>query len=287
MNYVEEILHAIFIACLVASFLFNTGRVLKAIELCKESLVLLSNKVLSVKKPLRQRMYTKIYHTMFKAYCRVNDHTKAIACGRKLLNIHRESGDIVKESELSIVLAQIYRSQSMYAEAKELYERAIPAIQKTGNRRREAMAFGDLGNLVILLGEYVKAIEYYEKALAISMEIGDRADEEACYGNLGIVFFSLGEYVKAKEYFEKALAISMEIGDREGEGKRYENLGTVFRCLGEYVKAREYYEKSLAISMEIGDREGEGTWYGNLGNVFRSLGEYVKAKEHIEKALVI
>ena len=50
MNYEEEIIQAIYIAFLVADFLLNTGRALKAIELCKESLVLLSCKVLSAEK---------------------------------------------------------------------------------------------------------------------------------------------------------------------------------------------------------------------------------------------
>ena len=81
MNYAEEILHAIFLALVVANFLLNTSRALKAIELCRESLVLLSNKVLSVKKPLQRTIYRKIYHTMFEAYRRVSDHSNAIACG--------------------------------------------------------------------------------------------------------------------------------------------------------------------------------------------------------------
>ena len=287
MNYVEEIIQAISIALLIANFLLNTGRALKAIELCKESLVLLSKEVLSVAKPLRQRMYIKIYQTMFKAYHRVNDHTNAIACLRKLLNIHRECRDTVRDAELSIALAKIYESQSMYAEAKEVYTKAIPVIQKAGDRRLEAIAFGGLGSVFCSLGEYVKAKEYHEKALAISTDIGDREREGECYGNLGNVFFSRGEYVKAKEYYEKALAISKDISDREGEGAWYGNLGNVFCSLGKYVKAKEYYEKALAISMEIGDRANEGTWYGNLGSVFHSLGEYVKAKEYFEKGLAI
>ena len=175
MNYTEEILHAILIV--VANFLLNTSRALQAIELCRESLVLLSNKVLSVKKPLRQNNYGIIYHTMFEAYCRASDHTNAIAYGRKLLTIHHEYGDEFQEGKLSIELAQIYRSQSMYAEAKELYERAITIMQKIGNRTEETIASGNLGNVFCSLGDYVKAKEYYEKALAISMEIGDRKGE--------------------------------------------------------------------------------------------------------------
>ena len=288
MNYVEEIIQAICIALFVANFLLNTGRALKAIELCKESIaVLLSCKVLSAKKPSRQRLYGKLYHTMFEAYCRVNDHTNAITYGRKLLTIYRECDEIVQEGEHSIKLAQIYQSQSKYAEAKELYERAIPVTQKTGNRRQEEIAIGCLGGVFHSLGQYVEAKEYHEKALAISMKFGDREQEGTSYGNLGNVFFSLGEYVKAKEYYEKALGISMEIGDRAKDGGWYGNLGNVFFSLGEYVKAKEYYEKALGISMEIGDRAKEGALYGNLGNVFFSLGEYIKAKEYYEKALAI
>ena len=62
---------AILIAAVVANFLLCTSRTLQAIELCRESLVLLSNKMLSVKKPLRQKFHGIIYHTMFEAYRRV------------------------------------------------------------------------------------------------------------------------------------------------------------------------------------------------------------------------
>ena len=287
MNYEEKIIQAIRIGLVVANFLLNIGHVLKAIELCKESLVLISNKALSIEKQLGQLISENIYRTMLKAYLSVDDHTNVIACGRKLLAIHRRCGDTVREGFYSVLLARMYNSQSMYADAKQLLERAIPAIRTTGKRSEEAGAYVELGTAFRCLGDYVKAKEYHEKALAIFMEIGDRKGEGRCHGNLGTVFGSLGEYVKAKQYFEKALAISMEIGDRKGEGACYGNLGNVFRFLGGNVNAREYYEKALAISIEIGDRNGKGTNYGRLGNVFHSLGEYVKATEYQETALAI
>ena len=147
MNYVEEILQAIFIGLAIAEFLFNIGRGSKAIELCKETLVLLNDKTLNIEKQLRQFIYKEIYCTMFTAYFRVNDHTNALACGRKLLAIHQECSDTVLEGMLSIVLARICQRQSMYAEAKELYQRAIPVMRTTGNRREETITYGDLGIL--------------------------------------------------------------------------------------------------------------------------------------------
>ena len=287
MNYQEEIIQAILIGSVVATFLLNIGHALKAIELCKENFVLLSNKALRIEKQLGQLLCKKIYPTMFKSYRHVSDHTNAIAYGNKLLAIYSECGDTVQEGLLSITLAKIYRRQRMYAEAKQLFERAIPVLRATGKRREEAVSFRELGYVFQSLGEYTKAGEYFKKALAISMEIGDREGENTSYGNLGNVFYLLGGYVKAREYYEKALAISMGIGDRKGEGTCYGNLGIVLQSLGKYIKAKEYYEKALAISMEIGDKAGEGECYGNLGTVFNFLGEYVKAKEYFEKALLI
>ena len=287
MNYVEEILQAIFIGLAVANFLLNIGRGSKAIELCKESLVLLNHKRLKIKHKLGQFIYKEIFYTMFNAYRLVSDHTNALACGRKLLTIFQECSDTVQEGILSLTLAKICEGQNMYAEAKQHYEKAIPVMRTIGNRREEAIAYDCLGKLFKYAGEYVRAKEYHEKALAISIEIGDKGGEATCYGNLATVFQCLFEYFKANEYQEKALAINIEIGDREGEATCYGNLGTVFSYLGDYIKAKECQEKALAINIEIGDREGEATCYGNLGTVFQSLGEYVEAKEYHEKALAI
>ena len=45
MNITEAILEAAFIGWVVAIFLLNTGRALKAIEVCKECLIFLNNGV--------------------------------------------------------------------------------------------------------------------------------------------------------------------------------------------------------------------------------------------------
>ena len=288
MNNVKEIIEAIFIALAVATLLLNTGRALKAIELCKESLVLLSNKALSIKQQFCKKIiYAAICKTMMNSYCRIHDNTNAIAYGRKLLVIYCESGKTVQEGYLSIKLAQIYENQNNYTEAKELFERAATIMKENGRKEEEEYAYKNLGIVYRSLGNYVKAKEYLEKALAITVEIGDRQEEAACCSYLGTVCKSLGDYVKAKEYLEKALAITVEIGDRQGEAVCCSYLGTVFESLGDYVKAKQYLEKSLAITVEIGDRQEEAACCSYLGTVCKSLGDYVKAKEYLEKALAI
>ena len=287
MDNIKYIVETIQVGLFVAGFLQMTERNREAIELCKECLILLNSSALGIEDQFTKLLYRNVYVIMFNADIAISDYTNAERHARKLLPIFRDSGDKGQERSLSLRLAEIYYRQSRLLEAKELYECAIKLMKAIGERREEAMAYGNLGALLTSLGEYQKAKEHHEKALAITMEIGDRQGEAADYGNLGSVLYSLGEYKKAKEHHEKALAITMEIGDRQGEAAEYGNLGCVFNSLGQYEKAKKHHEKALAIRMEIGDRHGEAEDYGNLGFVFYSLGDYKKAKEYFEKKLAI
>ena len=287
MNDMEEVFQTLSIGLVVATFLLNNGRALKAIQICKECLIYLSKEVLKTEAQLVNSIKIGIYQRMFEAYCLLPDYTNAIKYGRELLVMYRECGETVEEGNISIRLANIFERQCKYAEARELYKRAINIMEEIGNRKSEVYAYVQFGIMSFHLGDYAKAKANFGKALAITIDIGDKAGEAAVYGNLGTVFRSLGEYDKAKEYHEKALAIRIEIGDRAGEAADNGNLGTVFNSIGEYDKAIEYHEKALAIRIEIGDRVGEAADYGNLGTVFRSLAQYDKAKKYLEKALRI
>ena len=287
MNNIDDILEAIFIGLVVATFLLNTGRAQKAIEVCKECLIFPDDKVLKTEGEISNLLHISVYGTIFRAYCLIPNHTKAQIYARKLLNICRERGKKDEELNVTVKLANIYQQQYKYLEARELYQKAINIAKEIGKRKNEANTAGKAGNISHYLGDYEKAKEYLEKALAIQIQIGDKKGEATSYGNLGTVFKSLGEYDKAKEYLEKAVAIRVQIGDKEGEANSYGNLGTVFTSLGQYDKAKEYQEKALAIRRQIGDKQGEARSYGNLGTVFKSLGQYDKAKEYLEKALPI
>ena len=62
--------------------------------------------------------------------------------------------------------------------------------KEIGDRAGEGRAYGNLGNVYRLLGDYQKAIEYHERDLEIAKRIGDRAEEARAYGSLGIAYQS-------------------------------------------------------------------------------------------------
>ena len=108
MNDLEEIIQAIYIGIVVATFLYMTGHARKAIELCKESLVLLNNNILKKKEQFGKLLYETIYKVMFAAYFLIRDYTNAIAYGQKLLAIERERGKTVNEGKICIKQAAMF-----------------------------------------------------------------------------------------------------------------------------------------------------------------------------------
>ncbi|CAH3190287.1 unnamed protein product, partial [Porites lobata] len=289
MDNISEILQTIHIGAVVATFLFNTGRIIRAVDIFNECLVLLNGKALETIKELTTPLLIYVYRKLLDGFTLVYDHTRATECNKRLLaTLHNStSGQKEVEGMTLLKLANIYYQTSKYEEAKQFYKRALSIMIEAGDNDGVETCYGNLGTVFLSVGQYAKAKEYLQKALVIKKEIGDKQGEASAYGNLGTVFQSVGQYTKAEEYLQKALVIRKEIGDKQGEASDYGNLGTVFKSVGQYTKAEEYLQKALVIRKEVGDKHGEASDYGNLGTVFKSVGQYTKAEEYLQKALVI
>ena len=92
MNITGHILKAVHIGIVVATFLLNTGRALKAIEVFKECLTFLNNRVVRMEEEIFNLLYITIYKTIFRSYCLIPDHTEALIYGRKLLDAYCQCG---------------------------------------------------------------------------------------------------------------------------------------------------------------------------------------------------
>ena len=287
MNNIPEILWTIHIGAQVATFLFNTGRIIKAVEIFNECLVLLNGNALQTIKELTTPLVIYLCDKLLDGYTLMYDQTSAIECGKKIHVALHNSGRKDEEGIILILLAKLCCQRSKYEKAKEFCENALSIMIETGNNRGVGMCYANLGAVFHSVGQYTKAEECLHKALTIEEEIGDKSGEAKCYGTLGTVLYSVGQYNKAEEYLQKALTIRREIGDRKGEASDYANLGSVFESIGQYTKAEEYLQKALTINEEIGDKSGEATCYGNLGTLLHSVGQYTKAEEYLQKALTI
>ena len=138
MGITEGIFQAACTGLFVAIFLLNTGRPVKAIEVCKECSIFLNSIVVKLEEEIFNLLYIGTYTTIFRAYCLIPDHTEALIYGRKLLEIYRQCGKKEEEGNLTILLANMYRQHYRYLEAMELYVTAINLTKEMGDRKNEA-----------------------------------------------------------------------------------------------------------------------------------------------------
>ena len=290
MDNIFEIVKIIRIGIAVATFLFNTGRIINAIRIFKDCLVLLNGTCLETVKAVKEAtipIVIYVYGKFLEGCNLLYDHTSVLECGKELQVTLHKFGQKEREGKLLLELGRLRDQRCEYEEAKQLYKKALSILIETGNNYGVGTCYGNLGNVCTCLSQYTEAEEYLQKALTIMKEIGDKKGEATNYGNLGNVFRFVGEYTKAEEYLKKALKINKEIGDKQGEASNCGNLGTVFLSVGQYTKAEEYLQKALTMSKEIGDKDGEASDYGDLGSIFFRTGQYTEAEEYFKKALTI
>ena len=85
MDNTFKILHVIHIGVVVATVLYNTRRILKAIEVLNERLVLLNNKALETIKELTTPVVICAYYKLLDGYPLMYEHTTVDPHGSKPL----------------------------------------------------------------------------------------------------------------------------------------------------------------------------------------------------------
>ena len=310
MDNVVKILEVVFIGIAVASFLLQTCRYTKALELYGECLVILQKHSSKLKKNKLTIFYALIYRNLFKVFFLVGDYENAIDNGEKAFPLYEQIGDFEGAAGLLEKIADAYRLTDEQVKAKETYEKAflywsvmvasnsvvkrreqlnkmLALTTKIGNKEMEGALLTYLGDLATSRFEYAIAKDYFQRALAIWRENGKRNKEGRALYCLGALYRKTEEYRQAKQHYEEAVAIFEETGEMKELGEACGELGKVYNRLREFQKAKAYQQRALKESVKSGNKEGQSIDYRNLAAAHVSLREYREAKECYQKALAI
>ena len=241
----DKVLKKILPGIIAGDFLWKTERVVQAIMLWNECVILLSNKALEIENDFATKLSITLYKRLFDGYAAIKNLSPSIESGKKLLVLLRDCKRKKEEGETAIMLATMYYRKCKYKEAKAFLKKALGVNKEINDKGGESTCYGNLGTLFQSVGEYAKAEEYLHKALTINTEIGDRNGEATCYGNLGALFVHVRVYGKAEENLHTALTTNTEIGDKDGEASRYLKLGNTSQALSHLWSSIQIYEKML------------------------------------------
>ena len=192
-----------------------------------------------------------------------------------------------RTARVDAVAGKALRSVGRMDEARLRIEAALATFQRTGDRRREGIALGELGLLHLERGRLDAALSHHEAALAIAREARNRRGEGIALRELGILHHDQGRLDAALSHCEEALAIAREVENRRGEGQVLNSLGILYQHQGRLDAALSHYEGAVAIAREVGNRSGEGHVLTNLGFLHSNQGRMDAALSHYEAALAI
>ena len=151
---------------------------------------------------------TRILYLKIKAYCNLEEYSKAYEAQKKYFELATDPDD-PKFNEIVRLLSKINK----YA-ASEFFEKANKSYKN---------------------GNYDKAIETYKKAIEI------RPDYANAYFNMGLSYVKKGNYDKVIEAYKKCIEYEPE------NARAYYLIGWSYGNKGNYDKAIEAYKKAIEI----------------------------------------
>jgi predicted ATPase/DNA-binding SARP family transcriptional activator/Tfp pilus assembly protein PilF len=130
------------------------------------------------------------------------------------------------------------------AEARSVFERALPPAQRSADIRIEAH---NLSNIAYLLSESqpAEAQRLYLRALRRYTDAGDDLNIAKTHNSLAAFEYTAGRYEAANEHLERALAMHRDYGNAPAIAGTVADLGDVALMQGFTSRARDYYAEAL------------------------------------------
>jgi DNA-binding CsgD family transcriptional regulator/tetratricopeptide (TPR) repeat protein len=168
------------------------------------------------------------------------------------LQQHRQALDILEPLDdphaLATTLELLATAHSWcgsHEQAAAFYQKAIVLLRELDDRQR-------LANSLILLNVLTLDVAQLQEAEQIAREIGWRGGEAFALVQLGNTLVLRGQYGKAAQAMQRGLDIAEEIGHLERRNNAYLGLGFLYTQLLAPDLAKRYLNKGLAAGKEMG-----------------------------------
>jgi diguanylate cyclase (GGDEF)-like protein len=171
-----------------------------------------------------------------------------------------------------------------YANARDLYERAVQVASDTADKEMLAGALFARGYLMGVQGQYAAGLSDLKRAQAVFEEI-DLPDHALTSLNaIAILYNRMGDYAQAIHIYERALKAQRDAGMRREQAVTLHNLGRAHENRLEWDAADKAFQESLAISRELSYPRGEAYALRGLGAVANAKGNPENALATLERA---
>ncbi len=230
------------------------------------------------------RKYGKVQLILSKSYVAVGDLKNADIRARDALAAYRRANDVVGQVDALNSSARISYIRCEYHSAIESLEEAIGMIQD--NPRKLAQVTGNLGMLLVHVGEWGRATEALKKAMAINVENRLEIQQAVNLLSMGILALVQRQFVSSRRRFEEALDIIERQGLKREKVIALKYAGELAYEKGDLFKAKALlinaYQSGLLLAPDSALVSQAGR---RLADVELALDNLDDAMKHAQKAL--
>jgi predicted ATPase len=183
-------------------------------------------------------------HTMLsKLRWRQGRYDDAIALSETARDLHREGGELLRETLTTMNLGLLKGEAGQLEEACVHCERSFLACSALGLRRVAAFSLANWAQSEHALGRFEVAEPLYERALGALRELGD-SNAQGCFSiYLGLLHDASGSLEEARACYEKAMSLTGHDGYPEA-AIAFAALAGLAATEGRVEEARERFESA-------------------------------------------
>ena len=191
-----------------------------------------------------------------------------------MVAIAKEMGDNARLAAALTRLADSYRDNGQYAQARKTAAEALQLARSAGDKRVKAAAYFSLGFCATDLEENEEAESYYRQALEAANEVSDEAIAAVALARLGRVYLSYGDHERAEAAIQEAQQRARALGDMRVFA---DVLTTASVTVTDLARRRDYHRQIAELLQTIGWQTKMITLHNNQAGLYRRFGLYNRA----------
>lgn len=193
----------------------------------------------------------------------------------KAIKYHQEGNNRDGECRALTALGGAFARQGSLNEATAIMFEAIALAEDLNSSALKAIAYNNMGNIYLSLGEYESALQYLNMSHDLHEQMDNKQEMSDVLNNIGITYKYMDDYDKSREMYLQSMKLREETGDISGVADLYNNLALLFLRLDSttigYDSALVYFKHSLNLNLENNNYYGLCANYGNMSRIYMGL----------------
>ncbi|MFI0349950.1 BTAD domain-containing putative transcriptional regulator [Actinomadura sp. 9N407] len=169
--------------------------------------------------------------------------------------------------------------------SRDLLSRALPVLQRLGDRWGTAAALATAADHALLLGDLGTLERAGEESLAIFEELGDRWGQVRANDLLGRLAEIKGDHRRSADLGHEGLRLAEELELWLQVSLLQSRLGRIALLTGDHAESDRRHERGRSLAAEHGYRPGEAFALTGLALTARRAGRLDDAEAHMRTAL--